>query len=131
MTSPRFVSTRVSRFRPEDDEDKPVDTADSNSSTIILIAGFVLALTISTLVLDNPDARLVAAALAALGLATAVLLIAMAKVSRAPKGGRHIASTPAAPSRHRREMTTMTTVTTTVAAPVVDGPTERMRRAPR
>jgi len=60
------------------------------------IAALVLALTISTLVLQHPAARAVAAGLATIGLIVAVVLMLMAKKPDKPKGGRHVA-------RHRVE----------------------------
>lgn len=57
------------------------------------IAALVLALTISSLVLDHPAARTVAAGLATLGLIVAVVLMLMGK---RPEAGRHVA-------RHRME----------------------------
>ena len=52
------------------------------------IAALVLALTISTLVLEHPAARAVAAGLATFGLIVAVALMLMAK---RPQPGRHVA----------------------------------------
>ncbi|MEV6237029.1 hypothetical protein [Lentzea sp. NPDC051838] len=64
-------------------------------SVIGPIAALVLALTISTLVLDHPAARAVAAGLATLGLIVAVVLMLMGK---RPEPGRHVI-----PGRHRTE----------------------------
>lgn len=52
------------------------------------IAALVLALTISTLILDHPAARAVAAGLATVGLVVAVVLMLM---GRRPQAGRHVA----------------------------------------
>lgn len=52
------------------------------------IAALVLALTVCTLVLDHPSARIVAAVLATLGLVVAVGLLL---VGKRPKAGRHVA----------------------------------------
>ncbi|WP_143466657.1 hypothetical protein [Lentzea kentuckyensis] len=52
------------------------------------IAALVLALTISTLILEHPAARAVAAGLATVGLVVAVVLMLMGK---RPQPGRHVA----------------------------------------
>lgn len=57
------------------------------------IAALVLALTISTLFLEHPSARVVAAGLATLGLVVAVVVMLMGK---RPEAGKHVA-------RHRME----------------------------
>jgi hypothetical protein len=51
----------------------------------------VLALTVSSLVLDHPAARTVAAGLATVGLIVSVALMLMAKKQQKPKPGRHVA----------------------------------------
>ncbi|MDT7790111.1 MAG: hypothetical protein QOF58_8530 [Pseudonocardiales bacterium] len=64
-------------------------------SVIGPIAALVLALTISTLVLEHPAARAVATGLATLGLVVAVVLMLLGK---RPEPGRHVV-----PGRHRTE----------------------------
>ncbi|SEQ79151.1 hypothetical protein SAMN05216188_105115 [Lentzea xinjiangensis] len=71
----------------------PVETVETGEdrhdiAVIGPIAALVLALTISTLVLDHPAARAVAAGLATLGLVVAVVLMVLGKK---PKPGRHLA----------------------------------------
>ncbi|MFD4638921.1 hypothetical protein ACFWN2_16515 [Lentzea sp. NPDC058436] len=60
----------------------------SDIAVIGPIAAVVLALTVSTLVLEHPAARAVAAGLATIGLLVAVGLMLMGKK---PKPGRHVA----------------------------------------
>ncbi|MBM7856578.1 hypothetical protein [Lentzea nigeriaca] len=79
------IETRVPAERIESAE-PPADRADI--AVIGPIAALVLALTISTLVLEHPAARTVAAALATLGLIVAVTLMLLAK---RPERGRHVA----------------------------------------
>ncbi|WP_143035923.1 hypothetical protein [Lentzea fradiae] len=81
-------TTRVPVARPAA---MPVEVAGeqeerSDMAVIGPIAAIVLALTISTLVLDHPAARAVAAALATVGLIAAVVIMMMGK-----KPGRHVA----------------------------------------
>ncbi len=69
---------------------EPAEDAEDRSDIAVIgpIAALVLALTISTLVLEHPAARVVAAGLATIGLIVAVALMLMAKK---PKPGRHVA----------------------------------------
>ena len=60
----------------------------SDMAVIGPIAALVLALTVSTLILEHPAARAVAAGLATIGLIVAVALMLMGKK---PKPGRHVA----------------------------------------
>jgi hypothetical protein len=90
------IETRVpaERIKPAE----TVETVETNQdrqdiAVIGPIAATVLALTISSLVLDHPTARTVAAALATLGLVVAVILMLLGK---RPEAGRHVA-------RHRIE----------------------------
>ncbi len=80
----------VAPFEPleplEQREERP-DHAD-HIAVIGPIATVVLALTICTLVLDHPAARVVAAVLATLGLIAAVVVLLM---SKRPERGRHVA----------------------------------------
>ncbi|ANZ34716.1 hypothetical protein BBK82_00105 [Lentzea guizhouensis] len=69
--------------QPQPEEDRADQIA-----VIGPIAAVVLALTISTLVLDHPAARAVAAGLATVGLITAVVVLLM---GRRPEPGRHVA----------------------------------------
>jgi hypothetical protein len=55
------------------------------------LAALVLALTVSSLVLDHPAARTVAAGLATVGLIVSFVLMLMAKKQQKPKPGRHVA----------------------------------------
>jgi hypothetical protein len=68
----------------------PVEESEERSDIAVIgpIAAVVLALTISTLILDHPAARAVAAGLATIGLIVAVALMLM---SKKPKPGRHVA----------------------------------------
>ncbi|WP_394621345.1 hypothetical protein JNUCC0626_20275 [Lentzea sp. JNUCC 0626] len=66
----------------------------SDIAVIGPIAALVLALTISTLILEHPAARAVAAGLATVGLLLAVALMLMGKK---PKPGRHVARHAIAP----------------------------------
>ncbi len=67
-----------------------VETREERGDIAIIgpIAALVLALTISTLILEHPSARVVAAGLATLGLIVAVVLMLMGKK---PKPARHVA----------------------------------------
>ncbi|SER47136.1 hypothetical protein SAMN04488000_10993 [Lentzea albida] len=69
---------------------EPVEESAERSDIAVIgpIAAVVLALTVSTLVLDHPAARAVAAGLATIGLIVAVALMLM---GRKPKPGRHVA----------------------------------------
>jgi hypothetical protein len=82
------IETRVpaERIEPVAPVEAPAERADI--AVIGPIAALVLALTISTLVLEHPAARTVAAALATLGLIVAVTLMLLAK---RPERGRHVA----------------------------------------
>ncbi|WP_189253934.1 hypothetical protein [Lentzea flava] len=79
------IETRVPAERIE-----PVEPAKERQDIAVIgpIAALVLALTISTLVLDHPAARAVAAGLATLGLIVAVVLMLLGK---RPEPGRHVA----------------------------------------
>ena len=79
------VPLRQELPRPE-----PVEEPGERSDIAVIgpIAAVVLALTASTLVLDHPAARAVAAGLATIGLVVAVALMLM---GRKPKPGRHVA----------------------------------------
>jgi hypothetical protein len=88
------IETRVPTVRIEAPE--PVEQPQEDRPDLAVIgpiAALVLALTISTLVLDHPAARIVAAALATLGLVVAVVLMLLGK---RPEPGKHVA-------RHRTE----------------------------
>lgn len=87
------IETRVPTVRIEAPE--PVAPPQDRQDLAVIgpIAALVLALTISTLVLDHPAARVVAAGLATLGLVVAVVLMLLGK---RPEPGRHVA-------RHRIE----------------------------
>lgn len=80
------IADRVTRLRPE-----RLDTGHreqrSDLSVIGPLAVIVLALTISTLVLDDPSARATAAGLAALGLVAAVIVMLLGK---RPSRGKHL-----------------------------------------
>ncbi|WP_439656143.1 hypothetical protein ACSHWB_27345 [Lentzea sp. HUAS TT2] len=67
-----------------------VEEPDERSDMAVIgpIAALVLALTVSTLILEHPAARAVAAGLATIGLIVAVALMLMGKK---PKPGRHVA----------------------------------------
>ncbi len=67
---------------------EPVDEREERQDIAIIgpIAAVVLALTVCTLVLDHPSARVVAAGLATLGLIIAVVLLLIGK---RPKPGSH------------------------------------------
>lgn len=85
--------------RPSAVQAAPAEVADeaeerSDMAVIGPIAALVLALTISTLILDHPAARAVAAGLATVGLIAAVVIMMMAKK---PKPGRHVARHAADP----------------------------------
>lgn len=82
---PRPAPPRQEQVRPE-----PVEETGERSDIAVIgpIAAVVLALTVSTLVLDHPAARAVAAGLATIGLVVAVALMLM---GRKPKPGRHVA----------------------------------------
>jgi hypothetical protein len=69
-------------------EPSPEPEERSDIAVIGPIAALVLALTISTLILEHPAARAVAAGLATIGLVVAVALMLM---SRKPKPGKHVA----------------------------------------
>ncbi|RDI19163.1 hypothetical protein DFR72_1175 [Lentzea flaviverrucosa] len=71
---------------PAEPAPEPEDRSDL--AVIGPIAALVLALTISTLILEHPAARAVAAGLATIGLVVAVALMLM---SRKPQPGRHVA----------------------------------------
>ncbi|WP_434446439.1 hypothetical protein [Lentzea sp. E54] len=71
----------------------PAETAEpreerTDIAVIGPIAALVLALTISTLILEHPAARAVAAGLATIGLVVAVVLMLL---GRRPEPGRHVA----------------------------------------
>lgn len=87
------IETRVPTVRIEAPEPAEPPQERHDIAVIGPIAALVLALTISTLVLDHPAARAVAAGLATLGLVLAVVLMLMGK---RPEPGRHVA-------RHRTE----------------------------
>lgn len=87
------IETRVPVVTPERTESVEKRPERRDIAVIGPIAAVVLALTISTLVLDQPAARVVAAALATLGMVVAVVLMLMGK---RPEAGRHVA-------RHRME----------------------------
>lgn len=82
-----MIADRVTRLRPEQ-----LDTGHreerSDLSVIGPIAVIVLALTICTLVLEDPNARATAAGLAALGLVVAVIVMLLGKRA---KPGKHLA----------------------------------------
>lgn len=85
------IETRVPTVRIEAPEpvEPPQDRQDRPDLAVIgPIAALVLALTISTLILDHPSARIVAAGLATLGLVVAVVLMLLGK---RPEPGRHVA----------------------------------------
>ena len=88
------IETRVPVVTPERTETVETRPERHDIAVIGPIAALVLALTISTLILDHPAARVVAAALATLGLVVAVVLMLMGK--RPEAGRRHVA-------RHRME----------------------------
>ncbi|GHH54014.1 hypothetical protein GCM10017774_68320 [Lentzea cavernae] len=69
---------------------EPAEEPEERSDIAVIgpIAAVVLALTASTLVLEHPAARAVAAGLATIGLIVAVALMLM---SKKPKPGRHVA----------------------------------------
>lgn len=69
---------------------EPAEPRDERTDIAVIgpIAALVLALTISTLILEHPAARAVAAGLATLGLIAAVVLMLMGK---RPQPGRHVA----------------------------------------
>ncbi|SFQ99213.1 hypothetical protein SAMN04488564_101805 [Lentzea waywayandensis] len=69
---------------------EPSQEAEDRSDIAVIgpIAALVLALTISTLVLEHPAARAVATGLATIGLVVAVALMLM---SKKPKPGKHVA----------------------------------------
>lgn len=79
------IETRVptERIEPAEPREERQDMA-----VIGPIAVIVLALTISTLVLDHQAARIVAAGLATLGLIAAVVVMLLGK---RPEPGRHVA----------------------------------------
>ncbi|MET9633082.1 hypothetical protein ABZX92_37055 [Lentzea sp. NPDC006480] len=87
--------TTVPAMRIEPTEQSQPSQPRQDISVIGPIAALVLALTISTLVLEHPAARAVAAGLATLGLVVAVTLMLMGK---RPEPGRHVV-----PGRHRTE----------------------------
>lgn len=67
-----------------------VETREERADIAVIgpIAALVLALTVSTLVLEHPAARAVAAGLATVGLVVAVVLMLMGK---RPQPGKHVA----------------------------------------
>ncbi|MFJ5984686.1 hypothetical protein [Lentzea sp. NPDC092896] len=69
---------------------EPAQEPEERSDIAVIgpIAALVLALTISTLVLEHPAARAVATGLATIGLIVAVALMLM---SKKPKPGKHVA----------------------------------------
>ena len=82
------IETRVPTVRIEAPEPVEPPQPRQDISVIGPIAALVLALTISTLVLEHPAARAVATGLATIGLVVAVALMLM---SKKPKPGKHVA----------------------------------------
>ncbi|GLZ29188.1 hypothetical protein Lesp02_13780 [Lentzea sp. NBRC 105346] len=85
---------RVTRLREDDRPAAPEPRSDL--AVVGPLSAFVLALTISTLVLDNPNARVTAAGLAALAMIATVLVMFRGK---RPKPGRHVAGDDTVPFR--------------------------------
>ena len=96
------IETRVPVVREEETVPalpvgEPAEAQENRADIAVIgpIAALVLALTISTLVLEHPAARAVAAGLATVGLVTAVVLMLLAK---RPEPAKHVI-----PGRHRME----------------------------
>ncbi|MFD4675743.1 hypothetical protein ACFWNN_38855 [Lentzea sp. NPDC058450] len=96
------VYAPVTQVAPPAEPAAQVPEERSDIAVIGPIAALVLALTISTLILEHPAARAVAAGLATVGLLLAVALMLMGKK---PKPGRHVARHAVAPESVDPEQT--------------------------
>lgn len=83
------------RLPPAEQREHPatfetLETRQSSQDMAVIgpIAALVVALTVCSLVLDHPGARITAAVLASLGLVAAVVVLLLGK---RPKPGRHVA----------------------------------------
>jgi hypothetical protein len=85
-----YAPVETVRAVPAVESVEQVDTREERADIAVIgpIAALVLALTISTLVLEHPAARAVAAGLATVGLIVAVVLMLMGK---RPQPGKHVA----------------------------------------